>query len=103
MRRYGRFCDGTTSEIEGWPAAHIMTTPDGLQWQPMPREWADGPPPSSDAATATGATEVAILQGDPAKEGAPFVMRIRLDLGTRIPPHWHLIDENITVLSGVFC
>src|SRR5436309_363495 len=55
------------------------------------------------AQSALAATEVAILQGDPSKEGAPFVVRFRSAPGTRIPPHWHPIDENITVLSGVFC
>jgi quercetin dioxygenase-like cupin family protein len=80
-----------------------MVMPDQIKWQPLPPEWADGPPPSAQAAAATGASEVAILQGDPTKEGAPFVIRIRSAPGTRIPPHWHPIDENITVLSGVFC
>jgi anti-sigma factor ChrR (cupin superfamily) len=50
-----------------------------------------------------GQSEVAIIQGDPTKEGAPFVIRIRSTPGTQVPPHWHGIDENITVLSGVWC
>jgi hypothetical protein len=47
-----------------------------------------------------GRSEVAIIQGDPTKEGAPFVIRIRSTPGTKLPPHWP-VDENITVLSGV--
>ena len=84
-------------------APHIMLTPDKIQWQPLPREWADGPPPgfAVQAKEAIGKTEVAILQGDPTKEGEPFVIRIRSSAGTLLPPHWHDIDENITVLSGV--
>jgi quercetin dioxygenase-like cupin family protein len=31
------------------------------------------------------------------------VIRIRSTPGTQLLPHWHSIDENITVLSGVFC
>ena len=31
------------------------------------------------------------------------MIRIRSTPGTQLPPHWHPIDENITVLSGVFC
>ena len=84
--------------------SHLMLTPDAIKW-PLPREWADGPPPgfAAQAKEAIGKTEVAILQGDPTKEGEPFVIRIRSSAGSVIPPHWHDIDENITVLSGVFC
>jgi hypothetical protein len=32
--------------------------------------------------------EVAIIQGDPTKQGAPFVFRLRSAPGTKIPPHW---------------
>jgi hypothetical protein len=42
-------------------------------------------------------------QGDPTKAGAPFVLRLRSSPGAKIPPHWHAIDENFTVLSGTFC
>lgn len=92
---------------EGRPNAEptealALLTPDAIKWQPLPRQWADGPPPLAQGET-NNATEVAILQGDPTKEGSPFVFRIRAAAGTKVPPHFHLIDENITVLSGVFC
>ena len=80
--------------------AHIQVKPDAISWQPVPQSWADGPPP---AGFTLGKSEVAIIQGDPTKEGAPFVIRIRSTPGTQLPPHWHDTDENITVLSGVFC
>jgi quercetin dioxygenase-like cupin family protein len=80
--------------------AHVMVAPEAITWQPVPPDWADGPPP---AGYTLGHSEVAILEGDPANEGAPFVIRIRSTPGTQLPPHWHSIDENITVLSGVFC
>jgi quercetin dioxygenase-like cupin family protein len=83
--------------------AHIMLTPDAIKWQPVPREWADGPPPPGLAQAAMSVSEVAIIQGDPTKAGAPFVLRLRSSPGTKIPPHWHAIDENFTVLSGTFC
>lgn len=94
------------SQTNGPATNHIMLTPDTIKWQPLPREWADGPPPpefAAQAQKAIGKTEVAIIQGDPTKEGEPFVIRIRSAPGTLIPPHWHSIDENITVISGVFC
>ena len=44
--------------------------------------------------------DVEVLYGDPEKEGAPFVMRIRELPGTIIPPHKHPVDEHITVVEG---
>ena len=79
---------------------HVMVAPEEITWQPIPPSWADGPPPPG---YTLGHSEVAIIEGDPTKEGSPFVIRIRSTPGTQLPPHWHSIDENITVLSGVFC
>jgi len=45
--------------------------------------------------------ELAVLSGDPAKTGI-YTIRLRLADGTKIPPHWHPEDENVTVLRGVF-
>lgn len=42
---------------------------------------------------------VSVIYGDPAKD-APHVMRLKIPAGSKIAPHWHPIDENITVLSG---
>lgn len=38
--------------------------------------------------------------GDPRKPGEPFVIRIHNDAGYLVLPHYHLIDENITVVEG---
>ncbi len=38
--------------------------------------------------------------GDPSKPGDPFVIRIHNDAGYIVLPHFHLIDENITVVKG---
>lgn len=43
--------------------------------------------------------QVAVVFGDPSKEG-PLVMRLKIPKGREIPPHWHPIVENVTVLSG---
>jgi len=40
------------------------------------------------------------VSGDPAKEGAPFVIRIHAEAGYIIMPHTHPVDENIVVLKG---
>jgi quercetin dioxygenase-like cupin family protein len=57
--------------------------------------WRDGP-----ASLPPGA-KIAILDGDPTKSG-PFVMRIKLPDGYKIPPHTHPKSERVTVLSGSF-
>ncbi len=46
--------------------------------------------------------DMAPVDGNPAAEGAPFVLRIRCADGTKIPAHWHPADENVTVLKGTF-
>jgi quercetin dioxygenase-like cupin family protein len=46
--------------------------------------------------------DVEILSGDPEIAGQPFVMRIRELPGTIIPRHTHPVDENITVVQGIW-
>jgi Domain of unknown function (DUF4437) len=57
--------------------------------------WQDGPPSLPKGA------KIAVLEGDPAKEG-PFVFRLKLPDGYRVPPHTHPKTERVTVLSGTF-
>lgn len=57
--------------------------------------WKDGP------GSLPAGAKFAVLEGDPAKEG-PFVMRISLPDGFRVPPHWHPKVERVTVISGTF-
>jgi hypothetical protein len=63
-----------------------IVTPADLNWQ-------DGP-----ASLGAGA-KMAVLEGDPTKEG-PFVLRIKLPDGFRVMPHTHPKDERVTVISG---
>lgn len=63
--------------------------------QPDKIEWKEGP-----AVLPRGA-KFAVLEGDPAKEG-PFVLRIKMPDGYRIPPHTHPKVERVTVISGTF-
>lgn len=81
-----------------WVAAHPddmkkdmeaeLHRPDGIKW-------VDGPPSLPKGA------KLAVLEGDPGKEG-PFVFRVKLPDGYRIPPHTHPKTERITVIAGVF-
>lgn len=61
---------------------------DGIKWQ-------DGPPSLPKGA------KIAVLEGDPGKEG-PFVFRLKIPDGYQVPPHTHPKVERITVLSGTF-
>jgi quercetin dioxygenase-like cupin family protein len=57
--------------------------------------WKDGP-----ASLPSGA-KMAVLEGDPGKEGF-FTMRLWLPDGFRIPPHFHPKVERVTVIKGTF-
>ena len=61
-------------DVKGSMAASVHR-PDELRWR-------DGPP-----SLPLGA-KVAVLEGDPAREG-PFVFRVKVPDGYRIPPHTH--------------
>lgn len=76
------------SAQEPQTGTHVMKTPDAMTW---------GPPPPS---LPPGAL-VSVLSGDPTKEG-PFTMRAKMPDGYRIPPHWHPVDEHVTVVEGTF-
>jgi quercetin dioxygenase-like cupin family protein len=69
------------------PQAHVITPPD-LQWGPAP-------------AILPAGARLAVLEGDPSKAG-PFTMRLEMPAGYRIPPHFHQVDEHVTVISGAF-
>lgn len=64
-------------------------------FQPDKIEWKDGP-----ASLPKGA-KIAVLEGDPTKEG-PFVFRVKVPDGYRIPVHTHPKTERVTVISGTF-
>jgi hypothetical protein len=57
--------------------------------------WRPGPPSLPPGA------EFAVLEGDPSKPG-PFVFRVKVPDGYRIPPHIHPKPERVTILAGTF-
>jgi quercetin dioxygenase-like cupin family protein len=67
---------------------HKMFTPQDVKWSPAPPSIPKG-------------AEVAVLFGDPSKEGV-FAMRLKLPKGYQIPPHSHPKPEVVTVISGTF-
>jgi quercetin dioxygenase-like cupin family protein len=60
---------------------------------PADLKWGEGPPSLPKGAM------IVVLHGDPAKK-APFAIRFKMPDGYSVAPHWHGMDENITVLSG---
>jgi quercetin dioxygenase-like cupin family protein len=77
------------SASESPPVAHhVMLTPAEIKWQPFP---VLGP-----------GIQSAMLSGDPNKVGSPFIFRLKMPDGTKVPPHWHPVDEHVTVISGTF-
>jgi quercetin dioxygenase-like cupin family protein len=68
------------------PAArHAIVTPDQLVWKPL-----------------IPGVESAVVSGDPDKKGGLYVIRIRAQGEVKVPPHWHVTDEHVTVLEGSF-
>ena len=63
--------------------------------RPGTMQWKEGPP-----SLPKGAKYV-VLEGDPGKPG-PFVFRVKVPDGYRIPPHTHPKAERVTVLEGTF-
>lgn len=63
-----------------------MHNPDSLKWSPAPPALPKG-------------AQVAILDGDPFKPG-PYVIRLKMPPGYKVPPHWHSRAENVTVIAG---
>jgi hypothetical protein len=68
--------------------SHQTFSPDAVKWEAAPPSLPPG-------------AQLAVLEGDPSKPGA-FTMRAKLPDGYRIAPHWHPVDEHVTVLQGTF-
>ena len=64
-------------------------------YTPTTLKWTDAPP------ILPRGAKVTVLEGDPGKEG-PFVMRVRMPDGYKIPPHIHPKTERVTVIAGTF-
>ena len=63
-----------------------LYVPSQIPWKPGPSSLAPG-------------AKMAILDGDPSKEGF-FTMRLLLPDGYRVAPHWHPKVERLTIISG---
>lgn len=69
---------------------------DGFKTYPLNTiQWKAGPP------SLPAGAQIAVLEGDPTKEG-PFVFRVKVPDGYRIPVHTHPKTERVTVIAGIF-
>ena len=68
---------------------HVMVLPDDITWGPASPKLPPG-------------AQVAVLVGDPSIPGELYVFRAKLPDGYSVPPHWHPMDENVTVIEGMF-
>ena len=80
---WGTLQAGQTKKEES--SAHKIIHYGDLKWTPIIPGW-----------------EMATVSGDSSKDGEPFVIRLRGADGSKVPPHWHPTDENVTVLKGTF-
>src|SRR5688500_11457478 len=66
---------------------HTLIRPEGIAWGPPPPAVPPGP-------------RFAVIQGDPSVAGEPYTFRVKVPAGFSFPPHWHSMDEQMTVLEG---
>jgi hypothetical protein len=72
----------------GHDDAHVVVKPDMLKWGPAPPALPPG-------------AQFAVLVGDPTQAGAAYTICAKLPDRYRVPPHWHPVDENVTVIQGM--
>lgn len=77
--------DGHSDMQDG--GTHLVVGADEVKWGP-------GPP------SLPAGAQLAVLAGDPSKAGGAYVIRVRFPDGYRVPPHWHPVTENVTVIQG---
>jgi quercetin dioxygenase-like cupin family protein len=65
---------------------HKLYSAKSLEWKDLP---------------SIAGAKIAVLEG-PMNEAGPFVARIKMPAGGKIPPHWHPAIEHVTVISGGF-
>ena len=68
--------------------AHVTVSSEDLQWGPAPAKLPPG-------------AQIATIVGDPSQPGEHYVFRAKLPDGYSVPPHWHPMEENVTVIQGV--
>jgi quercetin dioxygenase-like cupin family protein len=86
---FGTFAGGGTAHEKKVGDKEVMV------YTPRDVKWVDAPP------SLPRGAKVAVLEGDLTKE-SPFVVRVKMPDGYRVPPHTHPKPERVTVMSGEF-
>jgi len=84
----GRFVLAAVAAVLASPAAQAQINSTDLKWGPAPPGLPAG-------------AQLAVLSGDPGKEGM-FTIRIKFPAGFTVQPHHHPADELVTVIEGDF-
>lgn len=79
------------NEIQDLKAIEDTSKP--LLRLPNEAKWTKAPEPLPAGA------EMFVLEGNPTRP-APYIIRLKLPANYRLPAHWNLNDEHITVISG---
>ena len=85
----------TTSSTPSRSTPSAILAPEHRTFLPSDIKWVDGPP------SLPKGTKMAVLYGDMAAPGL-FCARAMLPAGYKVPPHFHPVDEKVTVISGEF-
>ena len=75
------------AESYGKAGGPLMMGPNDLKWADVPEL-----PPGA---------KIAVIQG-PLHEAVPFIFRLKVPAGYRIPVHTHPAVEHVTVISGTY-
>src|SRR5688572_10706458 len=77
-------CLAATS-VSAEQGAHTITTPADLRWE--------------DVAALPPGAKIAVIEGKMNQAGT-ITARVKLPANYKIPPHYHPVQERVTVLSG---
>jgi quercetin dioxygenase-like cupin family protein len=83
----GCFTPASTQQERAVQSDHTMLRAIEVTWGPASAKLPPG-------------AQMAVLDGTPAKPGAPFTIRVKVPDGYSVPPHTHPTDEHLTVIMG---
>jgi hypothetical protein len=84
-----------TKAVVGKQSAMVVA-PGSEKWGEVPAAALVGTP----SVEMGGTLRLAVIQGDPTKDGRTYTLRLSCTDGLKIAPHWHPTTENVTVVKG---
>ena len=77
---------GASIIVTAQTSAHVVQTPEEVQWGPAPP-------------LVPAGAQIAVLAGDPGKP-APYTVRLKFPANYSIPAHSHPTDEHVVIVRG---